>query len=248
VNRRNSRWLVIMAAGLVVITAIILAIHYAIFRDARNLFFYLLLDIGFLPLQVLIVGLILERIISVREKRALTHKLNMVIGAFFSELGIKLLGLLTGFIVNREGLMRQLAIGTQWMDRDWKQALDTASKFSYQVDAARMDLAATRDLLAANRPLLTLLLANPNLMEHERFTDLLWAVSHLLEELTARSSLEGLPASDLAHLAGDVRRVYSQLTVQWLLYSRHLQSAYPYIFSIMVRTHPLQDSPSAVVR
>ena len=30
-----------------------------------------------------------------------------------------------------------------------------------------------------------------------------------------------------------------RLTVQWLLYCRHLQTAYPYIFSIMMRTHPL---------
>lgn len=84
-------------------------------------------------------------------------------------------------------------------------------------------------------------------MEHDRFTDLLWAVSHLLEELRARSSLEGLPPVDRAHLAGDIRRVYSLMAVEWLLYCRHLQSAYPYIYSIMVRIHPLQDAPSAVV-
>jgi len=33
-----------------------------------------------------------------------------------------------------------------------------------------------------------------------------------------------------------------------LRYCRHLQSAYPYIFSIVVRTHPLQAHPDAVVR
>ena len=65
---------------------------------------------------------------------------------------------------------------------------------------------------------------------------------------TARSSFDGLPPSDLDHLAGDIRRVYSQLTIQWLLYCRHLQTAYPYIFSIIVRTHPLQNSPSAIVQ
>ena len=85
-------------------------------------------------------------------------------------------------------------------------------------------------------------------MEHDRFTDLLWAVSHLLEELTARSSLEGLPPADLAHLASDIRHFYSLLAVEWLLYCRHLQKAYPYMFSLVVRTHPLQPNPSAIVR
>jgi putative ATPase len=112
--------------------------------------------------------------------------------------------------------------------------------------ARRIAICAAEDV--GNADPMALMLANPNLLEHERFTDLLWAVSHLLEELTARTSLEDLPPSDVAHLAGDVRRVYSQLTLQWLLYCRHLQASYPYIFSIMARTHPLQDSPSAVVR
>ena len=77
--------------------------------------------------------------------------------------------------------------------------------------------------------------------------DLLWSVSHLLEELAARDSLNELPQTDLDHIANDVRRVYSSLTVEWLFYCQHLHRAYPYIFSIVVRTHPLQESPSAVV-
>jgi hypothetical protein len=227
---------------------VVYVIQWEMFHDVRDTLFYLLQDLAFLPVQVLLVAIILERFLAHREKNRLLHKMNMVIGSFFSELGIKFLGLLTNFIENKESLQQQLAIGTKWTPSDWKQALQTAGKFNYRVDMSRMDLAAARDILIANRQLLTLLLANPNLMEHERFTDLLWAVSHLLEELTARDSLEGLPPSDLEHLSGDIRRVYSQLTVQWLLYCRHLQAAYPYIFSIMVRIHPLQETPSAIVR
>jgi hypothetical protein len=240
--------LVLIAVLLVATSVVIYVIQWEVFHDARNAVFYLLQDLAFLPVQILLVAIIVERVVARREKNRLLHKMNMVIGTFFSEVGTKLLGLLTDFIESGEGLKQQLAIGTKWTGRDWKQALETASRFRYKVDLVRMDLAAARDLLIPNRQLLTLLLANPNLMEHERFTDLLWAASHLVEELTARSSLDGLPSSDLDHLASDIRRVYSQLTVQWLLYCRHLQTAYPYIYSIMVRTHPLQNTPSAIVR
>jgi hypothetical protein len=78
-------------------------------------------------------------------------------------------------------------------------------------------------------------------MEHERFTDLLWAVSHLEEELAARRSLEGLPPSDLAHLAGDAERAYGRLLAQWLEYMIHLQRFYPYLFSFAARTNPLRE-------
>jgi hypothetical protein len=239
---------VLIAVLLVAASAAIYAVQCAVFHDIRDTIFYLLEDLAFLPIQVLLVVIIVERIVARGEKNRLLHKMNMVIGVFFCEVGTKLLGQLTPFIEDKERLRPWLGVGAKWTAQDWKRATEEAGKFKYQVDIARMDLAATRELLAANRHLLTLLLANPNLMEHERFTDLLWAVSHLLEELMARSSLQGLPPSDVAHLAGDVVRVYTQLTLEWLLYCRHLQTAYPYIFSIIVRTHPLQDLPSAIVR
>ena len=49
------------------------------------------------------------------------------------------------------------------------------------------------------------LLENPNLLEHDSFTDLLLAIFHLSEELAARDTLVGLPQSDYEHLAGDIK-------------------------------------------
>lgn len=92
------------------------------------------------------------------------------------------------------------------------------------------------------------LLENPNLLEHETFTDLLWAVSHLTEELAFRESLDGLPASDYAHLAGDTHRAYALLIVEWLSYVQHLRDSYPYIFSLVVRMNPFVPDASPIVR
>ncbi len=91
-SRSDRVWLAFLAVGLVVVSAALYAIHFAIFRDAHHIFLYMVGDLAFVPLEVLMVGLIIERLISVREKRRLAHKLNMVIGAFFSELGTPLLG------------------------------------------------------------------------------------------------------------------------------------------------------------
>ncbi len=91
------------------------------------------------------------------------------------------------------------------------------------------------------------LLENPNLLEHERFTDLLWAVLHVEEELEARTTLSDLHPSDRAHLEIDVRRAFNLLLAEWVLYVRHLKEDYPYLFSLVVRTHPFQAAPSAEV-
>jgi hypothetical protein len=174
-------------------------------------------------------------------------KLNMVIGAFFSELGMRLLGELTPALANRAEVRERLAANADWAPRDFQRAIAFAHACSYDVDLASVDLVALRDLLVAKREFLLRLLENPNLLEHERFTNLLWAIFHLAEELHARESLRDLPESDLGHLRGDIERVYSRLAAEWVAYVQHLQENYPFLFSLVLRTHPLQESPSAIV-
>lgn len=69
----------------------------------------------------------------------------------------------------------------------------------------------------AERSFLLGLLTNQNLLEHEEFTDLLWATFHLLEELTYRHDFSRLPKSDLDHLVGDLNRVYALLICRLLV-------------------------------
>lgn len=240
--------LILAAAALVAASAALYALHYAIFADARHIWIYMLGDIAFLPLEVLLVAIVIERLLARRERRQLLHKMNMLIGMFFSELGMRLLGQVAPAVENRAEVWQNLAIAADWTPARFKAALHHVARLQFQVDPKRLDLEALKATLAAGRDLLVLLLANPNLLEHERFTDLLWAVFHLMEELEARPLLDNLPDADREHLAGDVRRVCTPLAVEWIHYCRHLQHAYPYIFSIVLRTHPFQEHPSATVR
>lgn len=240
--------LVLVAAALVAASAALYALHYAIFADARHIWIYLLGDIAFLPLEVLLVAIVIERLLARHERRQLLHRMNMLIGTFFGELGIRLLGQVAPAIVNRDEVLQNLAVAADWTPARFKAALRQAARLEFQVDPKRLDLAAMKAMLTARRDLLVLLLANPNLLEHEQFTDLLWAVFHLMAELEARPSLGDLPESDRQHLAGDAKRAYGHLAAEWLHYCRHLQHAYPYIFSIVLRTHPFQEQPSAIVR
>ena len=91
------------------------------------------------------------------------------------------------------------------------------------------------------------LLGNQALLEHETFTDLLWAVTHVAEELRARGDFEHLPATDRAHLVVDVKRAYQLLGVQWIDYLQHLQTQYPFLFSLAVRQNPLDPAASITV-
>ena len=111
----------------------------------------------------------------------------------------------------------------------------------------RKELAELRSFLTERRAFLLNLLSNPNLLEHGSFTNLLWAVFHLADELSHRDDLDALPEADLAHLAGDMRRAYGMLLMQWLAYMGHLKQAYPYLFSLAVRTSPFDREAQVVV-
>jgi hypothetical protein len=76
---------------------------------------------------------------------------------------------------------------------------------------------------------------------------MLWAVFHLAEELEARGDFSKLPASDLKHLEGDIKRAYMAITVEWLWYMDHLRRQYPYLFSLAVRQNPFDASASVIV-
>ena len=157
------------------------------------------------------------------------------------------IGALARDMEGRDGLAARLAVRSGWTPREFAEASRYARALDARYVATPGGPDELRDLLVSKRDLLVMLLANPNLLEHERFTDLLRATFHLMEELAARGSFEELPPSDLEHLGGDAQRVFRRLARAWIAYARHLKRDYPYIFSVLVRTHPLQEEPSPVV-
>jgi len=104
-----------------------------------------------------------------------------------------------------------------------------------------------RDFLLSKKEFLLTLLENLNLLEHETFTDLLWAVFHLTEELKLRDILKDLPDGDYEHLCGDVARVYTLSIREWLAYMKHLKRDYPYLYSLAVRTNPFNPEASPII-
>ncbi len=116
------------------------------------------------------------------------------------------------------------------------------------INSKRSSLTEVKDFLVGKRPFLLNLLENSNLLEHESFTELLWAVFHLTDELAHRRDLAKLPDTDYQHLSGDIKRAYQHLILQWLDYMKHLKQDYPYLFSLAMRTSPFDTNASVEVK
>jgi len=213
-------------------------IHYAVFGDSDYIFKFILAQLGFLPVSVYLVTVVVNELLGRREKQAMLKKLNMVIGSFFSEVGTDLLRLFTKKEPDGTQSLKFLRVNADWADAQYGRARIELKEFDNRIGPADIDWERLRAFLTAEKPFLLSLLGNPNLLEHETFTELLWAVFHLAEELGNRKQVSSLPASDYDHLIGDVKRVQVLLGSEWLSYMKHLQENYPYLFSLAVRTNP----------
>jgi hypothetical protein len=240
---KRSTPVVWIVAGLLAAAAVVYVLDYAVYPDLHNsMGFYTLLDIAFIPLNVLIVGLFINRLLAQRERDELLHKMNMVIGAFFSEAGGDLVVRLSQFATDLESDRPHLVFTTKWTPSDFDEHRRAVSGDAHAMNLDRGDSEALRSALESHRRFILGLLQNGNLLEHAGFTDALWAVSHLSEELSARADLSSLSHSDRAHLELDMGRAYGRLLGAWLGYARHLKADYPYLYSFAVRTNPFDPA------
>jgi hypothetical protein len=231
-------WKIQLALALIGASAGLYALNYLIFRDVNYMTRLFLAQLGFLPISVLLVTIILNQLMAQRAKAAKLGKLNMVIGAFFSEVGTPLLKNLSAFDRNLPLFRKEIDHVSHWVAPDFDNFAKRVTHYDFKIEPGEWDLKRLRDFLTGKRDFLLRLLENPNLLEHDSFSSLLLAVFHLTEELSHRTDLQHLPRPDREHLASDIQRGYVLLIQEWLAYMAHLQVHYPYLFSLALRTNP----------
>jgi hypothetical protein len=244
---RAISWEMKFGVVLVFLSVFIYLIKYLILGDALNTYMYVFNALGFLPINVLLVTMVINKLLSIRAKRDRLEKINMVIGMFFTEIGTQMLTYFSDYDPDIDNLKGHLLVDDIWTDEKFNSVKEIINSHAYKADGGKIDFEMLQTWLSSNRNFLLRLLENPALMEHESFTELLRAISHLTDELSRRKEFENLPAADKLHLTGDVNRVYSNLVTQWLGYMLYLKNNYPYLFSLAMRINPFDENATPVV-
>ena len=223
---------------MVVLSAGMYALQNMLFNRPVDTGFYLFQDLAFLPINVLLVTIGVNAFMGYREKQEKLDKVNILVGEFFTESGYDVIRALNAFVVNLEEVSVCTAFDSKCGLRERRRFLHSMERMEITVDASLGKLDTLRDGLMAHKQNMLSMFGNPNLMEHDRFTDMLWAVYHLMDELRSRESLADLPTSDLRHLSGDIKRAYVLLVIEWALIIRHMKERYPYLYSMASRKNP----------
>ncbi len=241
----NSSFFIVLL--LVLFSVLIYAIQLIVFESPRDTGFYILQDFAFLPLQIAIVTVVLGRYLKSREKTERLKKISIVINAFFSEAGTDILTGLIGFNKNSDDFSIKLNVQTDWTDDIFLSTVRYLENADIQIECRAEQLETLKTLMQSKRDFLIQMIENPNLLEHDTFTDMLLAVFHVTEELLARYRFEDDCKADMAHLANDIKRVLKTLLIQWVYYMRHLHSEYPYLYSLEVRKNPFCKERSVMI-
>lgn len=236
-----------LGAVLLALSIVFYCIHYLIFRDSHHIWLYLIGDIAFVFIEVLMVTIIIHRVLETKERKARIDKMNMSIGAFFSEVGTPLLKTLSALDSGMKRIQEKMAVEHEDAAKQFLTVSTALKNHTFSIEVERTNWNEMKSFLSSKRGFMLGLLQNQNLLEHESFTDTLWAIFHLTEELEARESFDNAPETDIKHLCGDITRIYSQLAAQWTAYLQHLKKAYPYLFSLAIRKNPFSGNLTAVV-
>ncbi|RJR19441.1 MAG: hypothetical protein C4581_05065 [Nitrospiraceae bacterium] len=245
---KHSRWQILLGLLLVAMSALFYSLHYVIFKDSHHIFIYLLGDIAFVPIEVLLVTMIIHKLLEERERKSKMEKLNMVIETFFSAAGTEVLAHLSDCDPKLDNIRQDLIVTGKWTDNEFNNIRKRLRVYDYTVNISKIDLKELRSYMIDKREFFLRLLENPAILEHESFTELLRAIFHLTEELINRDDTSSLPDTDYEHLGGDIHRVYGLLVKEWLEYMKYLKNNYPYLFSLAMRTNPFDRTASPIVR
>ena len=244
---RRFSWEIQFGLSLILMSVVLYLFHYALFEDARHILLWTTTSVAFLPISVLFVTLIINRLLLRREKGVIMEKLNVLIGTFFSVIGTRLLRYCAAWDPDVDRIRPEVGAGVDCTEKEYRSVRHRLEEYEYTVDVQKIDFDELRQFLEGKSDFMLRLLENPHLLEHDSFTNLLRSVFHLTEELVGREGLEDLPESDYRHLAHDMERVYRLVVLEWLDYMRYLRASYPYLFSFAMRMNPFEKRTSVVV-
>ena len=107
--RRNSgrSWKFKFAIVMLIIASIFFVSRIIVLGDPEEVVAYLWKQIGFIPVNILIVTLLLNGIMNKKEREAILEKLDMLMGTFFTERSYQWFGLNLSATVNPLIILRQ---------------------------------------------------------------------------------------------------------------------------------------------
>lgn len=226
-----------IALGLLAISGIFFLGFWAATGDLAYISKYFYIHLAFLPIHALVLGLILDELIQLREKMERRKRLNMFLGIFYRQMGIDIMLNLLNLVSNRDELEEQMLVDKSWNARRFAKARRDLHGFKLKMEPNPRMLAALMDTLVSREQEIIAMTRNPLMLEFESLHHCLLSLFHLIEEYHFRGPMDKLRPEVLKHLAQDAGKALTNLATLWVAYLEHLKDEHPVLFGFQVGLH-----------
>lgn len=226
-----------IAVGLLAISGTFFLGFWLYTGDLAYISKYFYIHLAFLPIHALVLGLILDELIQLREKIERRKRLNMFLGIFFRQMGIDIMLSLLNLVKNRDAFEEQMLVDKSWTARRFARARRDLAGFKLDMEPNARMLAALMEALTSREDEIIAMTRNPLMLEFEGLHHCLLSLFHLIEESHFRGPVEKLRPEVRGHLAQDASKSLINLATLWVAYLEHLKDEHPVLFGFQVGLH-----------
>ncbi|MCB2193620.1 MAG: hypothetical protein KQI62_18745 [Deltaproteobacteria bacterium] len=228
---------VTIAVGLLAISGVFFLGFWAYTGELTYISKYFYIHLAFLPIHALVLGLILDELIQLREKIERRKRLNMFLGIFFRQMGIDIMLNLLNLVQNRDELEEQMLVDKSWNARRFARARRDLFSLKLRMDPNARMLSALMEVLVSREKEIIAMTRNPLMLEFESLHHCLLNLFHLIEESHFRGPMEKLSPGVHRHLGQDAGKALISLATLWVAYLEHLKNEHPVLFGFQVGLH-----------
>ncbi len=214
---------------LLLISICLYGIQIMIFRDPATTEFYLLQDLAFMPITIIIATIVVGEILNEKEKRERESNTRMLTSTFYTQVGASFMNMLIQASEN-EVEIRNILQKQVNTEKEIKQMQEEVKQLNCQIHLTEDIYREVTHIVSENRMAILVLSSNPMILEQRSFTNLLWGMFHLEDEFRIRGAYHQLSQEDKAHIAEDLEKVLQLLLLNSIPNAKYLKDTYPHLY------------------
>jgi len=242
--KKNTQfyWLIFFGVLLLTTSATVYLFHYMIFRDAHHIFLYLIGDIGFVPLEVILITMVFHKFLLRKEKHVKFEKLNAVVGVFFTRVGNDLIQFLSQYDLQYEETKKFIDVHNDWTTSDFDKKIKEFRTYKANIDTDQIPLSVLQRIIKKEESLILQVFGNTDMLDSYSLAYLFHTMFHLIDNLD-HSTKNG--RTSLHKLDINVEKLYTFLIYRWLHYTKHISEFYPHHYPTLVNKHTSRKNLTA---
>lgn len=226
---------------LLLISTTIYFFHYIIFGDLRQTLSGIILSLGYVPIGIIYQELIVDKILDKKQKLNSIEKINVVIGAFYNEVGNSLIKILSKGDKKIDAVREEININYNWSSERFQNLIELLKVHTCEIDIDKIDIRKIVKLLNHKDTLIINLMINESIKEYKGFIQLLMVLIHLRDQLQFVDNIESVDDLKYKNIKEEICKSYNILLIQWVLYIKELKEIDYYLFLKIANNCPFKN-------